>query len=193
MILLIDNYDSFTYNLCQYIEMLGARCRVVRNDEIALAEIEDLSPSRIVLSPGPGRPGDAGITLSAVSHFAGRIPILGVCLGHQAIGEAFGGKVIRAPMPCHGKLSTIHHVSRNIFSGIANPMTVARYHSLMIDEESLPPCLEVTARTDDGLIMGIRHREFEIEGVQFHPESVATDHGLRLMRNFLDPGERAYD
>lgn len=185
MILLIDNYDSFTYNIKQYIEELGSECAVYRNDALSLREIEMLAPEKIVLSPGPGNPDSAGITLDLICEFAGKIPILGVCLGHQAIGQAFGGKVVRAPQPKHGKVSKITHQGRGVFSGLPSPYRVARYHSLIVDRDSLPSCLEVTAESEDGLIMGIQHLNHDIQGVQFHPESVATEHGHELFKNFL--------
>ena len=185
MILVIDNYDSFTYNLVQHLGELGAQLHVARNDQITLAEIEQLAPERIVISPGPCTPNEAGISLDVFKHFAGRVPILGVCLGHQAMGQTFGGQVIRAPYLMHGKTSQILHDSRTIFAGLDNPFTATRYHSLIVERESLPPELEVSATTSDGLIMGLRHREFLCEGVQFHPESIMTAAGKRLLQNFL--------
>lgn len=189
MILLLDNYDSFTYNLKQYIEELGYRCEVIRNDKITLDQIEDLKPSAIVISPGPGTPDSAGITLEMIRRFSGRVSILGVCLGHQAIGQAFGGKVIRARRPKHGKISRIKHRGVGVFSGIAETFRVARYHSLIVERGSLPDCLEVSAETEDGLIMGIRHRSMPdgkaVEGLQFHPESVASEYGREILLNFL--------
>jgi anthranilate synthase/aminodeoxychorismate synthase-like glutamine amidotransferase len=185
MILIIDNYDSFTYNLVQYFGELGADIRVERNDRIGLSEIERIGPERIVLSPGPCTPDDAGITLDVIRHFAGRIPLLGVCLGHQAMGQAFGGRVVRAPYLMHGKTSRILHDGRTIFREIENPFVATRYHSLIVDREGLPPELEITATTSDGLIMGLRHREYLCEGVQFHPESIMTTQGKRLLQNFL--------
>jgi anthranilate synthase/aminodeoxychorismate synthase-like glutamine amidotransferase len=189
MIFILDNYDSFTYNLVQYFGELGAEVEVRRNDQITVAEIEDMNPEGIVISPGPCTPRDAGISLDLIRHFAGRVPILGVCLGHQAIGEAFGGKVVRAPHLMHGKTSAVRHDSRTIFRGLPTPMTATRYHSLLVEEESLPNELEVSAWTTekDGsrTIMGLRHRKFAIEGVQFHPESVLTDAGKGLIANFL--------
>ena len=185
MILIIDNYDSFTYNLVQYLGELGAEMRVERNDKIGIAEIEALGPEKIVLSPGPCTPDDAGITLEVIRHFAGKIPLLGVCLGHQAMGQAFGGKVLRAPYLMHGKTSQILHDGRSIFHGLENPFVATRYHSLIVDRESLPPVLEISATTSDGLIMGLRHRECLCEGVQFHPESIMTAEGKKLLRNFL--------
>ncbi len=191
MVLMIDNYDSFTYNLVQYLGELGADVQVFRNDAISVAEIERLAPSHIVISPGPGTPNEAGVSLDLLKGLAGRIPILGVCLGHQAIGQAFGGKVIRARQVMHGKTSPIHHRGAGVFRGINAPYTATRYHSLIVEESSLPAQLEVTAWTqkDDGSrdeIMGLRHREFAIEGVQFHPESILTEHGHQLLRNFLE-------
>jgi len=186
VILVIDNYDSFTYNLVQYLGELGAELRVVRNDQTSIGEIESMKPDRIVISPGPCTPSEAGISLNVIREFAGTIPILGVCLGHQAIGQAFGGKVIRAPYLMHGKTSGIVHDGRTIFSGIENPFTATRYHSLIVEKDSLPDTLEITATSSDGLIMGLRHREFVCEGVQFHPESILTQVGKDLLRNFLN-------
>jgi para-aminobenzoate synthetase component 2 len=191
MILVIDNYDSFTYNLAQYLGELGAELpvardiEVARNDRITIEEIEKLAPERIVLSPGPCAPDDAGITLDVIRHFAGKIPLLGVCLGHQAMGQAFGGSVVRAPYLMHGKTSQILHDGRTVFEGVENPFTATRYHSLIVDRASVPPMLEVSATTSDGLVMGLRHREFICEGVQFHPESIMTAAGKRLLGNFL--------
>lgn len=185
MILVIDNYDSFTYNLVQYLGELGEEIKVYRNDEIDIAGIEQLSPDHILISPGPCTPNEAGISLDVISHFKGRIPIFGVCLGHQAIGQAFGGKVIRAERLMHGKTSAIHHLSTSVFEGLSNPFTATRYHSLIVEKESLPDCLEITAWTEEGEIMGLRHKEYPIEGVQFHPESIITDHGHQMLRNFL--------
>lgn len=184
-VLLIDNYDSFTYNLKQLINELGFDCDVYRNDKITLEQIAKMAPWKIVISPGPGDPDSAGVTLDLIRTFAGKIPILGVCLGHQAIGQAFGGEVVRAPRPKHGKVSVVNHVGKGVFFGIPNPFQAARYHSLVIDRESLPECLEITAETHDGLIMGVHHRQFDLEGVQFHPESVATENGRELIENFL--------
>ncbi len=186
MIFVLDNYDSFTYNLVQYMGELGAEMVIRRNDELTPEEIEALRPERIVLSPGPCTPQEAGISIPLIRHFAGKVPILGVCLGHQAIGAAFGGKVIRAPQLMHGKTSEVEHDGNSIFAGIGTPMRCTRYHSLIVEEKSLPPELEVSARTADGIIMGLRHREYQIEGVQFHPESVLTQDGKQLIQNFLD-------
>ncbi|TAK90403.1 MAG: aminodeoxychorismate/anthranilate synthase component II [Burkholderiaceae bacterium] len=186
MLLMIDNYDSFTYNLVQYFGELGEDVRVYRNDEITLEEIEQLKPTRIVVSPGPCTPNEAGISVPLLKHFAGKLPILGVCLGHQSIGAAFGGKVVRAQQVMHGKTSPIHHTGQGVFAGIPNPFTVIRYHSLAIERASLPACLEVTAWTDDGEIMGVRHTQYDIQGVQFHPESILTEHGYALLKNFLE-------
>ncbi|MBA3945239.1 MAG: aminodeoxychorismate/anthranilate synthase component II [Herpetosiphonaceae bacterium] len=184
-ILLLDNYDSFTYNLYQYLCELGAEVEVHRNDEIEVETIRDLAPDKIVISPGPATPAEAGISLPLIRELGVEIPILGVCLGHQAIGAAFGGKVIRAPEPMHGKLSDIHHRGDGVFADLPSPFTATRYHSLIVERSSLPSSLEVTAWSDDGLIMGLRHRSLPIEGVQFHPESYTTDHGKQLLRNFL--------
>jgi len=185
MILVIDNYDSFTYNLVQYLGELGGDPQVVRNDQTTVAAIEKQAPERIVISPGPKTPSEAGICLEVITAFSGRIPILGVCLGHQAIGQAFGGQVIRAPELMHGKTSQIQHDGRTIFEGLPNPFPATRYHSLIVARESLPDCLEVSACTSDGLIMGLRHREMKVEGVQFHPESILTTAGKQLLGNFL--------
>jgi anthranilate synthase/aminodeoxychorismate synthase-like glutamine amidotransferase len=185
MILVIDNYDSFTYNLVQYLGELGADLKVGRNDQMTIEEIEKLAPERIVLSPGPCDPEHAGITLEVIRHFAGKLPLLGVCLGHQAIGQAFGGKVVRAPYLMHGKTSQILHDSRTLFDGVENPFIATRYHSLIVDRASVPPVLEISATTSDGIVMGLRHREFVCEGVQFHPESIMTGAGKQLLRNFL--------
>jgi anthranilate synthase/aminodeoxychorismate synthase-like glutamine amidotransferase len=187
MVLVIDNYDSFTYNLVQYLGELGAEVRVVRNDAVSLEALAADPPQRIVISPGPGRPEQAGVTMSVIRHFGQTTPILGVCLGHQAIGAVFGGKVVRAVAPLHGKTSTIEHDGRGVFAGLTQPFTAARYHSLVVDEEGLPPDLEVCARTrEDGVIMGLRHRSWPVHGVQFHPESILTGEGRRILRNFLD-------
>jgi anthranilate synthase component 2 len=185
MLLMIDNYDSFTYNIVQYFGELGEDVRVYRNDEITIAEIETLNPDHICISPGPKDPSQAGISIEVLKHFAGKKPILGVCLGHQAIGEAFGGKVIRAKQVMHGKTSLIAHTGVGVFKDLPSPFTVIRYHSLAIERSSLPSCLEVTAWTDDGEIMGVRHKDYDIEGVQFHPESILSEHGHALLKNFL--------
>jgi anthranilate synthase/aminodeoxychorismate synthase-like glutamine amidotransferase len=185
MILLIDNYDSFTYNLYQYLCELGAEVVVRRNDKISLGEIADLGPERIVISPGPCTPQEAGVSIDVIRRFAGEIPLLGVCLGHQAIGAAFGGRVVRAPVVMHGKLSRVRHDGRSIFGGLAQDFTATRYHSLIVERETLPECLEVSAETADGIIMGLRHRDFAVEGVQFHPEAILTEHGHALLKNFL--------
>jgi anthranilate synthase component 2 len=186
MVFVLDNYDSFTYNLVQYMGELGAEMTVRRNDELSVDEVEALKPERILLSPGPCTPHEAGISIDVVRRFAGKVPILGVCLGHQAIGAAFGGNVVRAPQLMHGKTSEVKHDGKTIFSGLQNPMTCTRYHSLIVSEKGLPADLEVTARTADGTIMGLRHREYPVEGVQFHPESVLTQDGKRLIKNFLE-------
>jgi para-aminobenzoate synthetase component 2 len=185
MILVIDNYDSFTYNLVQYLGELGEEVVVYRNDEIDLAGIEQLNPSHILISPGPCTPNEAGISLSLIEHFKGVIPIFGVCLGHQSIGQAFGGEVVRAEKLMHGKTSQIQHDGKSIFADIPSPFTATRYHSLIVRKETLPDCLEISAETAEGEIMGLRHKEYAIEGVQFHPESIITDHGLQILRNFL--------
>ncbi|MEK4045792.1 aminodeoxychorismate/anthranilate synthase component II [Paenibacillus sp. FSL H8-0048] len=185
MILVIDNYDSFTYNLVQYLGELGEEVKVARNDEISLEEIEALAPDHILISPGPCTPNEAGISLALLQHFKGIIPIFGVCLGHQAIGQAFGGNVIRAERLMHGKTSPIHHNGTSVFEGLESPFTATRYHSLIVERESLPDCLEITAETAEGEIMALRHKEYPIEGVQFHPESIITNHGHTMLRNFL--------
>jgi para-aminobenzoate synthetase component II len=185
MILMIDNYDSFTYNLVQYLGELGADVQVYRNDRIAVAEIERLAPAKIVISPGPCTPTEAGVSCEVIRHFAGRIPILGVCLGHQCIGQVFGGEIVRAPALFHGKTSMIYHDGKTIFRGLARPFEATRYHSLIIRRETLPDGLEMSAETDDGVIMGVRHRELPVEGVQFHPESILTAEGKKLLANFL--------
>jgi anthranilate synthase/aminodeoxychorismate synthase-like glutamine amidotransferase len=185
MILVIDNYDSFTYNLVQYLGELGEEVAVRRNDQTTLAEIESKLPARILISPGPGTPSGAGITLDLITRFAGRVPLLGVCLGHQAIGQAFGGQVVRASKVVHGKASEITHDGKSIFRGLPSSFKVGRYHSLIVERESLPACLEISAETNDGVIMGLRHREKQVEGVQFHPESILTPEGKRLLGNFL--------
>jgi anthranilate synthase/aminodeoxychorismate synthase-like glutamine amidotransferase len=186
MILLIDNYDSFTYNLYQYLCELGAEVRVARNDEITVSEVEALAPEKLVVSPGPCTPGEAGISVELIERMAGKLPILGVCLGHQCIGEAFGATVAYAGEIRHGKSSTIEHDGKGVFRGLPNPFEAIRYHSLAIQPESVPECLEVNAHSDSGVIMGVRHREYAIEGVQFHPESIATPIGKDLLRNFLE-------
>ncbi len=190
MILMIDNYDSFTYNLVQYLGELGQDVRVARNDQLSVEQIQQMAPERIVISPGPGTPDQAGVSLQLIEKLGGPIPILGVCLGHQSIGQAFGGKVVRAGRIMHGKTSMIHHTGKGVFAGVPNPFEATRYHSLVVEKSTLPQCLEVTAWTqnDDGSIdeiMGLRHRALEIEGVQFHPESILTQHGHDLLRNFL--------
>jgi len=185
MILLIDSYDSFTYNLAQYLGQLGETLEVRRNDQITLDEIAAKKPARIVISPGPGIPQEAGIIVDVVRRFSGKIPLLGVCLGHQAIGYAFGGKVVRAPVQMHGKTSRIHHDNKTIFRDLPQDFVATRYHSLIVERESLPRELEISAETTDGTIMGLRHRELRVEGVQFHPESVLTESGLQMLRNFL--------
>ena len=185
MLLMLDNYDSFTYNLVQYFGELGEDVRVYRNDAITLSELAKLDPARIVISPGPGTPAQAGISLSVIREFAGKIPLLGVCLGHQSIGEAFGGKVVHARKLMHGKVSPVHHHNVGVFRGLPNPVTCTRYHSLAVERETLPDCLEVTAWTDDGEIMGLRHKTLDVEGVQFHPESILTEHGHDMLKNFL--------
>ena len=189
MLLVIDNYDSFTYNLVQYLGELGAEMKVIRNDELTVDRIEsEVRPERILISPGPGTPDDAGISLDTIKRFAGKIPILGVCLGHQAIGQHFGGKVVRAPEPVHGKPVEVRHDGRTIFNEIDGEFTAGRYHSLVVERESLPECLEISAESPDGLIMAMRHRELPIEGVQFHPESILTEHGKLMLENFLQLG-----
>jgi para-aminobenzoate synthetase component II len=185
MILLIDNYDSFTYNLVQYLGELGSFCHVHRNDRITLSEAEALRPDRLVISPGPCTPREAGISQEAILRMAGRVPVLGVCLGHQCIGAAFGGKIIRAGRLMHGKISLIYHDGKNLYKGIPNPFTAIRYHSLLIERETLPDCLEITAETKEKEIMGVRHKTLAVEGVQFHPESILTEGGKALLRNFL--------
>jgi anthranilate synthase/aminodeoxychorismate synthase-like glutamine amidotransferase len=186
MIAVIDNYDSFTYNLVQYLEELGAKVRVFRNDELTPDELERLAPSHVVLSPGPGTPDGAGITLSLIERLAGRVPLLGVCLGHQAIGQAFGAKVVRAARVMHGKVSRIRHDACGVFAGIPDDFTATRYHSLVVERGSLPDCLAVTAQSEDGEIMGLRHRSVRAEGVQFHPEALLTEHGHRMLHNFIE-------
>ena len=185
MLLMIDNYDSFTFNLVQYLGELGADVLVHRNDALTLDQIEAWAPQQIVISPGPCTPNEAGICVPLIQRFAGKVPILGVCLGHQAIGQAFGGTIIRAGRVMHGKVDAVKHDGRGVFAGLESPLTVTRYHSLAIAADSVPPCLEVTARTGDGEIMGVRHREHAVEGVQFHPEAILTEHGHEMLRNFL--------
>ena len=185
MLLMIDNYDSFTYNLVQYLGELGADVTVVRNDEVAVDEVERMRPERIVISPGPCAPNEAGISLEVIEQLGAKLPILGVCLGHQAIGQAYGGKVVHAKTLMHGKTSLIHHAGQGVFTGLPSPFTATRYHSLAVERDSLPECLEVTAWTEDGEIMGLRHRALAVEGVQFHPEAILTEHGHALLGNFL--------
>ena len=184
-VLMIDNYDSFTYNLVQYLGELGADVQVYRNDALTLEQIAAWKPEKIVLSPGPCTPSEAGICVPLIQRFAGKMPILGVCLGHQAIGQAFGGRIVRAARVMHGKLSEVRHRGAGVFSGLESPLTATRYHSLAIERASLPPCLEITAESDDGEIMGVRHRDAAVEGVQFHPEAILTEQGHELLRNFL--------
>ncbi len=186
MLLVIDNYDSFTYNLVQYLGELGADPLVFRNDKITVKKIAGMRPKHIIISPGPGRPEGAGISSAVIRSFAGKVPVLGVCLGHQAIGQAYGAKIVRAERLMHGKVSNVYHNNEDIFEGLENPLEATRYHSLIIKEETVPDCLEVTARTDKKEIMGIRHKEFPVYGVQFHPESILTVEGKRLLKNFLD-------
>jgi anthranilate synthase/aminodeoxychorismate synthase-like glutamine amidotransferase len=188
MVLVIDNYDSFTYNLVQYLGELGAELEVRRNDQVTVAQIAAMRPERIVISPGPCTPREAGISIELIQKLAGKVPILGVCLGHQAIGEAFGGRVIRAPYLMHGKTSQIHHDGKTIFAGVPQDFTATRYHSLIVERGTLPKTLEISATTSDGLIMGLRHKQHPVEGVQFHPESVLTDTGKKLLGNFLTLG-----
>lgn len=185
MILVIDNYDSFVYNLVQYLGELGVQMRVLRNDRVSVPQIREFAPQAILISPGPGRPADAGVSIPVIRELGATTPILGVCLGHQAIGEAFGGRVVRAPQTMHGKTSRIFHDERSIFAGMPRPFEATRYHSLLVERESLPDCLDVTAWTEEGLIMGVQHRERPIVGVQFHPESILTHEGRRLLANFL--------
>jgi anthranilate synthase component 2 len=185
MLLMIDNYDSFTYNLVQYFAELGEEVKVFRNDEISVDEIAKINPARICISPGPCSPAEAGISVATIQRYAGQIPILGVCLGHQAIGEAFGGKIIRAQKVMHGKTDDVHHIGVGVFKDLPNPFKVTRYHSLAIEKSSLPAVLEVTATSSDGEIMGVRHKELAVEGVQFHPESILSEHGHALLKNFL--------
>ena len=184
-VLILDNYDSFTYNLAQYLQELGSEVVVYRNDEIDVKQVRRMRPSHLVISPGPGRPEDAGVSCDLVSELAGEVAILGVCLGHQVIGQVMGGDVIRGPEPVHGKTSFVYHDSRTIYAGLPAPLEATRYHSLVIDAESVPPCLEVSGTTDDGLVMSVRHREVPVEGVQFHPESILTSSGKEMLGNFL--------
>jgi len=185
MLLMIDNFDSFTYNLVQYFGELGAEVKVVRNNALSLEDIERMGPSRLVVSPGPCTPNEAGISLAAIHRFAGAIPILGVCLGHQAIGQAFGGKVVRARRVMHGKVSSVRHDQRGVFAGLPAALVATRYHSLAVERESLPDCLEISAESEDGEIMGLRHRTLPVEGVQFHPEALLTEHGHAMLKNFM--------
>jgi anthranilate synthase component 2 len=186
MILMIDNFDSFTFNLVQYFGELGAEVKVLRNNAVTLEEIERLRPAQIVVSPGPCTPNEAGVSLAAIRRFAGEIPILGVCLGHQAIGQAFGGRVVKAKRVMHGKLSSVRHDRKGVFAGLPDPLTATRYHSLAVERASLPGCLEVSAESEEGEIMGLRHRELAVEGVQFHPEALLTEHGHAMLKNFLE-------
>lgn len=185
-LILLDNYDSFTYNLLHYIGELGKEVTVIRNDVMSVAKLLAQKPEGIVISPGPGTPDESGICLELVREAAGKIPLFGVCLGQQAIGQAFGGKVVRAPVPMHGKISPVHHTGKAVFKGLPSPFNVTRYHSLIVERATLPDCLEITAETEEGLIMGLSHRQFCVHGVQFHPESIASEHGHALLRNFLD-------
>jgi len=185
MLVVIDNYDSFTYNLVQYLGELGAEMKVYRNDEITVDEVEDLAPEKILISPGPGTPDDAGISLDTIERFAQKVPILGVCLGHQAIGQYFGGKVVRGPEPVHGKPVSVTHDGKTIFSDVPQNFSAGRYHSLVVDRESIPECLEISAESPDGLVMAMRHKDLPVEGVQFHPESILTEHGKTMLANFL--------
>jgi anthranilate synthase/aminodeoxychorismate synthase-like glutamine amidotransferase len=188
MIVMIDNYDSFTYNLVQYLGEMGEELRVFRNDEVTVEEVEVMGPDRLIISPGPCTPNEAGISVPLIRRMAGKVPILGVCLGHQSIGQAFGGEIVRAPRLMHGKTSPILHGGEGVFRGLPNPFEATRYHSLVVNRETLPDCLEITAETDIGEIMGLRHRELPVEGVQFHPESVLTECGKELLRNFVSGG-----
>ena len=190
MVLMIDNYDSFTYNLVQYLAELGAQVRVVRNDEISVDAVRSLAPRAIVISPGPSAPDQAGISLELVQHLAGRVPIFGVCLGHQTIGQAFGGKVVRAKRIMHGKVSVVRHDGEGVFRGLPAEFRATRYHSLAVERDSLPACLKITAEAEDGEIMGLRHREYAVEGVQFHPEALLTEHGHRMLQNFIEGAGR---
>ena len=190
MILMIDNYDSFTWNLVQYFGELGADVKVVLNDEVTMDDIARMKPEKIVISPGPCSPNEAGISLAAISAFAGKLPILGVCLGHQALGQAFGGKVVHAKTLMHGKTSPVTHTGTGVFAGLPSPFTATRYHSLAVERASLPDCLEVTASTEDGEIMGLKHKTLDVEGVQFHPESILTEHGHQMLKNFLQGAKK---
>jgi para-aminobenzoate synthetase component II len=190
MIIMIDNYDSFTYNLVQYLGVLGEELIVKRNDEVTIKEIEGLNPDLIMISPGPCTPNEAGISLEAIAYFAGKIPIFGVCLGHQAIAQAFGGKIVRADRLMHGKTSQVFHDRKTIFSGIPSPFTATRYHSLIVEKETLPDCFEISAWTEENEIMAIRHKTLPVEGVQFHPESIMTSHGMQLLKNFIETYKR---
>jgi len=190
MVLMIDNYDSFTYNLVQYLAELGAQVRVVRNDEISVDEVRSLAPRAIVISPGPSAPDQAGISLELVQHLAGRVPIFGVCLGHQTIGQAFGGKVVRAKRVMHGKVSVVRHDGEGVFRGLPAEFRATRYHSLAVERASLPACLKITAEAEDGEIMGVRHRDYAVEGVQFHPEALLTENGHRMLQNFIEGAGR---
>ncbi|MBP2637140.1 MAG: pabA 1 [Firmicutes bacterium] len=185
MLVMIDNYDSFVYNLVQYLGEMGEDIRVFRNDKLTIAQIEDMRPNHIIISPGPCTPNEAGISLELIQHFKGKVPILGVCLGHQAMGQAFGGDVVRAPRMMHGKTSLVYHDGKGVFAGLESPLTAARYHSLIVKKETLPDCFTISAETDQGEVMGIRHKDYDIEGVQFHPESILTEHGHDMLRNFL--------
>ena len=186
MILMIDNYDSFTYNLVQYLGEMGQQLKVFRNDKITIEQIEEMNPDRLVVSPGPCTPSEAGISVEAIKHFTGKVPILGVCLGHQSVGQAFGGEIVRAGRLMHGKTSMIHHDGEGVFADLPNPFEATRYHSLVIRRETIPDCLQITAETDMREIMGVRHKEYPIEGVQFHPESILTGEGKKLLRNFVE-------
>ena len=186
MLVVIDNYDSFTYNLVQYFGELGAEMKVLRNDAVTVEQLRELKPSRICISPGPCTPNEAGISCEVIEAFAGSVPIFGVCLGHQSIGQVFGGEVVRAEQLMHGKTSMIHHQDESVFKGLSNPFEATRYHSLIVKKETLPDCLEVTAWTDDGVIMGLKHKELNVHGVQFHPESILTDEGKQILKNFLE-------
>lgn len=185
LLIMIDNYDSFVYNLVQYLGEMGEDIRVFRNDKLTIGQIEDMRPDHIIISPGPCTPNEAGISLELIQHFKGKVPILGVCLGHQAMGQAFGGEVVRAPRMMHGKTSQIYHDGKGVFAGLKSPLTATRYHSLIVKKETLPDCFTISAETDQGEVMGIRHKEYDIEGVQFHPESILTQQGHEMLRNFL--------